>query len=137
MLTAAQYQEKHARRLKASIPDITTGVAAVTVAPGGLAAAKQAKMIDRLTASVTSGKWAAKVSAVTLADWKTATTNKGIPRISGGIDGAAAKVTAFATRLLPFETTLQSTVNALPDVTLEDSIARMTAWVRGMAQFPG
>ena len=135
MLTPQQYQEKHNRRLKASIPDITTGVNAVTASPMIAAAAKQAKMLERLTASVNAGKWSTALRAVTLEQWKSATVTKGIPRIAGGIDGAADKVTAFATRLLPFEATLAATVNALPDVTLEDSIARMTAWVRGMTTF--
>jgi hypothetical protein len=135
MLTPQQFQDKHNRRLKASIPDITLGVNAVTVSPTSAAAAKQAKMLDRLSTAVNSGKWAASLRAVTLDQWKTATVTKGIPRIAGGIDGSADKVIAFATRLLPFETTLQNTVNAMPDVTLEDSIARMTAWVRGMVTF--
>jgi hypothetical protein len=137
MLTPQQFQEKHNRRLKAAIPDITTGVAAVTASPTIAAAAKQAKMLDRLTTAVTSGKWAASLRAVTLEQWKSATTTKGIPRIAGGIDGAADKVTAFATRLLPFEATLMGTIATMPDVTLEDSIARMTAWVRGMTTFRG
>jgi hypothetical protein len=135
MLTPQQFQEKHNRRLKAAIPDITTGVQAVTASPMVAAAAKQAKMLDRLTASVNNGKWATSLRAVTLDSWKNATVTKGIPRIAGGIDGSADKVVAFATRLLPFETTLQTTVKAMPDVTLEDSIARMTAWVRGMTTF--
>jgi len=137
MLTPQQFQEKHNRRLKAAIPDITTGVNAVTASPTIAAAAKQAKMLDRLSAAVNSGKWATNLRAVTLEQWKSATVTKGIPRIAGGIDGAADKVVSFATRLLPFESTLMGTINTMPDVTLEDSIARMTAWVRGMTTFRG
>jgi len=45
------------------------------------------------------------------------------------------KVEAFFGELLPFQDGLKNTVDAMPDVTLEDSIQRMTTWTRGMADF--
>jgi len=41
----------------------------------------------------------------------------------------------FYTQLFPFQDSLAGTVRNMPDLTLEDSISRMTAWVRGMAEF--
>jgi hypothetical protein len=92
-------------------------------------------MLARLTTAVQSGKWAAGLNRVTVDQWKAATINKGIPRIANGIDAAADKVVAFASQLLPFEQTLQGTVSKMPNLNLEDSINRMTAWTRGMAKF--
>ena len=134
-LTPKQAQEKHARRLKAAIEDITLGVDAVTEAPGKKAAAKADKMLAKLSESVRDGTWAKRVGAVTLEDWKRHMKEKGIPRISAGIDGAAAKTEDFFSQLFTYQDTLQGTLRGMPDLTLEDSISRMTTWVRGMAKF--
>lgn len=134
-LTPSEAREKHARRLKASLEDMARGVNAVTEAPGRKAAAKQEKMLANLTASVRSGKWASKVSAVPLDEWKKQMVEKGLPRVSAGIDGAAAKVESFFGQLLPYQDSLKSKLTGMPDLTLEDNISRMTTWIRGMAGF--
>lgn len=134
-LTPKQAREKHARNLKASVPDIQIGVDAVSEAPGKKAAAQQEKMLANLTEAVRSGKWARRVEGVSLEDWKATMLNKGVGRIAAGIDGASEKVEAFFAQLFPYQDTLQAEIDRLPDLTLEDSIQRMTAWVRGMANF--
>lgn len=135
MMTAEQFQEKQARRLKAAVEDIKAGVERVQDSPTAKAAAKQEKMITNLTKAVTSGKWAGRLRSVSLEDWKAKTIDKGLSRISSGIDGAKDKTIAFANQLLPFQSSLQETVSKMPDLTLEDSIARMTAWTKGMSKF--
>ena len=134
-LTPKEAQEKHARNLKASVPDITLGVERVTEAPGKKAAAKAAKMLANLTKSVQDGTWGARVSAVTLEDWRRHMIEKGIPRISAGIDGAAAKTEDFFSQLFSYQDTIKVKLDKMPDLTLEDSISRMTTWVRDMAKF--
>lgn len=134
-VNATQFQEKHARRLKAALEDMRTGVNRVTEAPGEKAAAAQDKMRANLTAAIDSGKWARRVSSVTLPEWKNAMINKGVPRVSAGIDGAAEKVREFAEQLITHENALLTQVERLPNVTLEDSINRATTWIRGMAGF--
>ena len=136
-VTPDQYQEKHARRLKAAVPDIQAGIQRVTESPTAAAAAAQAKMLERLTNSVTSGKWAGRLRAVTTEQWKNAALTKGVPRIASGIDGASDKVKAMAAKLLPFENNLLNEVQRMPDATIEDSISRATAWMRGMAKYTG
>lgn len=135
MLTPDQFADKHARNLKASIQDIQQGINNVTEAPTAKAAKAQTKMLQNLTNSVNSGKWAARLNSVSVEDWKSAAINKGLPRIASGIDGARAKVVDFASQLLPYEANLQAQVTKLPNLTLEDSINRMTTFVRGMAKF--
>ena len=134
-VTAEEYAEKHARRLKGAVEDIRRGVERVTEAPTAKAADKQDKMIANLQAAVSSGKWARRLRAVTLEEWKDKTLGKGIGRIAAGIDAAHAKQVDFAVQLLAFEETLKVKVDAMSDMTLEDSIAKMTAWARGMSKF--
>jgi len=134
-ITPQQYQEKHARRLKSSTEDIRLGVGRVTVAPTLQAVAKKEKMLANLQESVRSGKWERGLRRVSLEEWKSKTIDKGIGRIAAGIDAAAAKQVDFATQLIAFENQLLTRVEAMPDLVLEDSIARATEWIRGMAKF--
>jgi len=134
-LTAEEFQEKHARRLKASLEDMRHGVEGVTENPMAKAAAKADKMKANIVASIDSGKWAAGLNRVATDDWKRAMIDKGINRVASGIDGAAPKVTAFAAKLLPFIDGEVAKVKKMPDITLEDSISRMTSFVRGMSKF--
>ena len=134
-ITPEEFAEKHARRLKAAIPDMIAGVDRVTEAPTLKAAARADKMLANVSAAVQSGKWAAGLKRVSLDDWKKQFKEKGAARVSAGIDGAKDKVTDFASQLLPFQSSLQNEVSKMPDLTLEDSITRATAWIRGMAKF--
>lgn len=134
-LTAQEFQEKHARRLKASVEDVRKGIDRVTENPCDKAAAKADKMLANLTASVTGGKWAAGLKRVTLEEWKRKARDIGVNRIAAGIDGASDKVVAFAEQLLPHIDREQAKIKAMPDVTLDDNINRMTSFIRGMANF--
>ncbi len=134
-LTPKEAQEKHAKRLKASVEDIRAGINRVTENPCEKAAAKQEKMKTRLMASIDSGKWADGLRSVPLADWKKKFLDKGVNRISAGIDAAAPKTEAFFSQLFPHIDTLQTQVKAMPDLTIDDSIARMNTFVRGMSKF--
>ena len=134
-LTAKEVQEKHGRRLKGAIEDMRSGIDRVTVSPTAQAAAKQEKMKARINAAIDSGKWAAGLRAVSLEEWKDKITTKGLPRVAAGIDAAAGKVEKFYGQLLPHIDKVKVDVQKLPDLTLEDSINRMSTFVRGMARF--
>lgn len=134
-MTPAEFQEKHARRLKGAVQDIRAGIEKVTESPMAKAAAKETKMVNNLQAAVTSGKWRAGLNRVSLQQWKDQAINKGLNRIAAGVDGSKDKVIAFAGDLLAYESGLQQTVNKLPDLTIEDSINRATSWIRGMSKF--
>lgn len=132
-LTASEFQEKHARRLKAAVEDVRKGIDRVTENPCEKAAAKQDKMLTNLTAAVTGGKWAAGLKRVSLEEWKKKARDIGVNRIAAGIDGAKTKVIAFAEQLLPHIDAGQTKIKTMPDVTLDDNINRMTTFVRHMA----
>jgi len=134
-LTAEQVADKHARRLKGAIGDMEDGINRVTVAPGKAAGAKAAKMLANLTAKVQDGTWKRRVEAVPLDEWKSKMITKGLPRVAGGIDAASGKMTDFFSQLLPAVDAAQAKVKAMPDLTIEDSINRMTAFIRDMAKF--
>jgi hypothetical protein len=134
-ITPEEYADKQARRLKASIDDIRSGIEKVDEAPTAKAAQKQDKMLQNLTHAVQSGVWASRLKAVSLDEWKNKALNKGLGRIASGIDGAKDKQVAFASQLLDYQKGLLSKVEKMPDLTLEDSINRMTEWVRGMSKF--
>jgi hypothetical protein len=136
-ITPEEFAEKHARRLKASLPDMQAGVLRVTKAPTEQAAAKQDKMLANLTASVQSGKWARGLRRVSLSDWQQKFIDKGLNRVAAGIDGAKDKQVAFATQLFAHENAILAKIEKMPDMTLEDSIQRMTTFTREMAKFKG
>jgi len=134
-LSPEEFQEKHARRLKGAVEDMRAGIERVTEAPTLKAAAKKEKMKQNLVASIDSGKWEAGLKRVTLDDWKTKMIDKGLGRVAAGIDGAKQKVIDFASELLPFQDKIKDELAKMPDLTLEDSISRMTHQVRSMSKF--
>lgn len=132
-VSAAEYAEKWGRRLKGATEDIRRGIQRVSEAPGEKAARSQDLMLSKLTASVNDGTWAAQVRAVTLGDWQGAAINKGVPRIAVGVDQAQQSQTQMAERLLAAVDASAAEARRLPKGTLEDSINRMSTFVRGMA----
>jgi hypothetical protein len=134
-MTAQEFREKHARRLKAATEDMRKGIDAVTVNPCELAAAKQDKMIANLTKSVNDGTWKRGLLRVSLEQWKTKARDVGVNRVAAGIDAAAAKVESFASDLLPHIAAGQAKLKSMPDITLDDNINRMTSFVRHMSTF--
>jgi hypothetical protein len=111
------------------------GVEKVSVAPTKKAAQKIDKMKARLIAKFDDGTIKARLEKVTLEEWRDKMINKGLARVSGGIDAAHDKVVDFASQLLPAVDAARSKVQAMPDLTLEDSINRMTTFIREMAKF--
>ena len=132
-LTPQEFQEKHARRLTASVEDVRRGIDRVTESPMEKAAAKKDKMLANLTAAVNDGRWEKGLKRVSLEDWKTKTRDVGVGRIAAGIQAASSKVIAFAEELLPHIDAGQAKLKTMPDITLEDNIARMSTFVRHMA----
>lgn len=127
--------EKWGRNLKGASEDIKRGVSRVTEAPGIKAAAKVEKMKSRLIASIDDGTWENNVAAVPLSEWQNKMLTKGVPRISAGVEAANGKVIEFHTQLADHQRTIDAELERMDDITLEDSINRMTTQVRGMASF--
>ena len=134
-LTPEEFQEKHNRRLKAATEDIRKGIEAVSVSPPSQAAAKIDKMKTHLMAKFDDGTIKKRLEGVTLEAWKSQAKDKGVNRISSGIDGATEKVKKFAGELLPKVYGLSDEIKRMPDMTIDDSIARATKFIREMSKF--
>lgn len=136
-VNAQQWLDKWGRRLNAASPDITSGVNGVQTAPGVSAAAAQDRMLTNLTAAVTSGLWAKRVSGVSLSDWKSAMVNKGIPRLAAGVSQAQKSAAPVITNLLNAVDNAAAQANAIPKGGIEQSIARASAFMRAMSGSKG
>lgn len=130
-----QIAEKWGRRLSASQQDIIDGVNAVQENPAQKAIASKAKMKQNWLAAIDGGKWETGLSKVSLSDWKNAMIQKGVNRISQGVTSGQPKMQAYMTEAMPVIEQLQKDINSMPSLTIEDSIARSAAWIRGMKNF--
>lgn len=136
-MTGQEAADKWQARLAGSTAEITRGINRVTEAPGMKAAQKQDKMLRGITEAVQSGKWARNVSAVSLADWKKAALEKGVSRISAGATAAVPKMASTLTKIFAHQDTIQNELANMPDITLEENLARMVHQARRMADFKG
>lgn len=127
--------DKWARRVAGSTQDVIDGVNAVRVNPAEQAIAKKAKLLQNFTAAVQDGRWERGLRKTTLDSWRQAMIQKGVSRIAQGAEAAKPKMASFMAELLPYQETVASEIASMPDLTLEDSIQRMTAWTRRMSQF--
>ena len=134
-VTPEEYAEKWNRRIKAGLTDMRKGVEKVTEAPGAKAAKAADKMKAKINEAIDNGTWGKNVAAISVDEWKSKMINKGIPRVSGGADASKDKVASFAGKLLPAVDAAAAKAKALPSLTLEDNITRMTTFIREMAKF--
>lgn len=134
-LTGSEFAEKWARNIKQSITDIQRGIERVSEAPGQKAAAKKAKWVARMTDAQTHEKWATRVAAVSLDEWKARAREVGTSRIPSGADAAVGKMANFGEQLLSHIDAGLGKIKGMPDVTLADTKARMDAWFDHMSKF--
>jgi hypothetical protein len=89
-------------------------------------------MLSGITNAVTSGKWAAAVSGVSLQSWQQSMIQKGIPRIATGVTAAKANKVGTITTLLQNVDAAVASVSSLPKGGLAQGIARATAFMTAM-----
>lgn len=134
-LTPEQIADKQVARSVAAVADYKQGVQAVTVSPTAKAAQNLDKYLEKTAEAVNSGKMAANLNSVTLQSWQDSTVNKGGSRYASGVQAAKAKIANFQRQIAPFRDALSAQVQAMPKKTLEDSLARVEANIRGMSKF--
>ena len=134
-LTAEEAQEKHARRLKGSVSDIVKGIEKVTVSPTAKAAEKIDKMKAHLDEAFASGKVERALKRVSLDEWKSKAAKKIPSRLGAGIDEAKDKMTDFFSKLFAHQNSGLPKIKEMPDLTKEDTKARMVAWFEHMSKF--
>lgn len=131
--SASEVAQKWATNLSGSTTSITSGVNAVTEAPGVRAAAKVDLWMQKLQAS--RDKWVRNVSAVPLQSWKDSMISKGIPRVASGAQAAQPKVQRFMSQFLPYLESGRATIDAMPKGDLGSAAAKMVAQMNYNAQF--
>jgi hypothetical protein len=123
---------KWATRTGAATQDVVAGVDRVTEHPGRKAAAQQAVWAANVQAS--QEKWARRVQAGTLEEWKSR-TKEGANRIASGVQAKKSKVESFWQEFGPFQDTVTAQTNAMPRGSLEQNLARMINQARRTAEF--
>jgi len=133
MLTPQQISQKWLTNFGNGTTAMTDGVNAVQTAPGQLAAQQSALWLARLQAS--QQKWANRVAAVSLQDWKSAMINLGIPRAQQGAQQKQARYTAFITEYSNFLSSAVPAIRQMPKGSLSASIARASAMITASYQW--
>lgn len=127
-MSPAEAQQKWQSRTAGSTQEMVAGVQRVTEAPGAKAAAKSQKWLAAVTAA--EPKFRRNVAAVTLEEWKKAMLEVGVPRVASGVQAKGHKWGKFAAEFFPHLDEGIRRVNAMPDTSFEDRLARMVAMVR-------
>lgn len=133
-VNAQEFVDKWGRRTKAATQDYVNGINRVTEAPGQAAAKSVDRMRQGINDALDSGRWAAKVSGVSLQEWQQKAAEKGAQRIASGVDGATATMQQKAERLLQDIDASVAVVKRMPKTTLEDRINRMVTYTREMSK---
>lgn len=113
-LSPQQVADKWAAKAAASGNDYKNGIQSVTVAPGQLAAAAQDVMLQKLTEAITSGRWAARVSGVSLSAWQQAAMTKGVANYGTGVQAGKGKMAAAMSYYLPIANQIKEAVRSIP-----------------------
>ena len=130
---ATQAAERWSQNFGAAGTRYQEGIAAVSVAPGQLAAAQKPAYVAGVNAN--QDIWAAKVAGVSLADWKNAAATTGAQRLATGAAKGAPKVSSFMGKFLP---QLKSTVDSLPPRgSFDQNLARFNAYAQALHQQKG
>lgn len=125
--TAAQVAQKWQQDTSAAQQTYVDAVQATTIDPTARAIAQAQQAISGYTNAITSGRWAAALSAVGIQGWKAATLAKA-NNFSVGVAAGAPKYQAKMTTWLPI--IYQAVANAdstNPRGTIQQNLARANA----------
>lgn len=129
----ASATQKWVTNLSNATAAMTAGANRVQTAPGQLAAAAADKWLMRVQQA--KAKFASRVGAVSLDQWKTAYTTYGVQRVASGAQAKQGKMAAFQADWLAYLAANQGKIDRMPNVTLEDGINKATAQIRLNAAF--
>jgi hypothetical protein len=134
-LTPQEAAQKWRDRLAGATEDVKAGIMRVTESPTAKAADSADKWFAGIQKAKSTGKFERGLRSVSLEEWKAKAAGVGADRIATGAAAAVDKVEGVYAKLFPFEERLQNDVKKMPNVTLEDSVNRSVAWIRGMSKF--
>ena len=135
-VNADQFYQLWRDHLNQAVDRIRIGVQNTTENPCEKAAAAADRWLARIQEAYNSGRWQENLRSVSLDQWKRAMLEKGVPRITQGTAGAEPVVKDFARKLIDhLNNVVLPEIERMPKVTLEDSINRVTTFIRLMSQF--
>ena len=134
--TPQQITDKWVRNMGNSVPDYVAGVNAVTEAPGAKAALAADKWLAGIQEAHRTRRYQESVGNVSLSSWKTNTAEKGAQRLASGAEAARGKMLATTTKLMVNVAEVKSIIDAMPDNTFEQRLARSTRWAQEMHARP-
>jgi len=135
MITPQQASQKLGNGIRNGSTAYTNGVNAVQTAPSQLAIAKKSKWVQAMTDPKTHDRWEAGLGRISLTDWKSAASGVGAQRFAQSADKAQTNYQEFATDFFPFLASVQSQVNAMPDVTLDERINKAVQNMRLISNY--
>jgi hypothetical protein len=135
MADVAAVVAKWQRNMTGAGPTIKAGVMAVRESPMEKAANSAQLYAQKVQEAVASGRYQAGLRAVSLSEWQEATANKGVNRITAGVQAALPKVQAFQAQLQPFAEQVKRQIATMPKGGPAESDARMLAAVNMMRSF--
>jgi hypothetical protein len=97
----------------------------------GLAVAAQPKMLANVQQAITSGRWARRLQERGTAGWKAATVAKAA-NYATGIAAGGDDYQRAMTEWLPIIQSAAASVQAMPNTSFADSLARMTAYATAL-----
>lgn len=130
---ATMAKDKWLANIGTATERMKTGANNVTVAPGAKAAAAADKWLARVTQA--RDKFANNVGRVTLQQWRDAYVNVGIPRVSQGAQAKQEKYLSAMQDFLPYLKQGVDKIDAMPKLSIADSIARATAMIQHNAAY--
>lgn len=126
--------DKWKRRITGAVQDIVTGIDSVTDNPMEAAAGKKDKMLANITRSIQDGSWEKGLKNVSLSDWKSKTKAKVSQRLAGGVEESMGKRRNFDTWMVNRLNGVLPRIKEMPDLTIEDSINRVRAFMEHMSK---
>lgn len=133
--TATEIADKWKRRAMGASSDYKKGIERVTESPTEKAANKADKMRANLLKALDEGKWEKALRSVSLEEWKRMASTKGATNYATGISASESKMAEFMSEILPHIESGQRALEGMPDITIEDSKARVIFWIDHMAKF--
>lgn len=135
MANPAAILAKWKRNAAAGVEDFKSGVKAVTTSPTAKAAQQADKYLRNIQEAVTSGRYAASLNAVSLADWQQATADKGARNYATGISSISPRAQRAMADQQAAAEQIKQQIAQMPNGTEAESEARMLAAVRLMRQY--
>lgn len=132
---ASTVAQRWAQNAAAAAPRYVQGAEQTSKDPTALAIAALPKYMQRVQEAYQSGRTQRGLQRAGKAGWLAGVTGKGAMNYSNGVSASQGKFAERIAPVLAYEATLQGQINNMPNLTLQDSINRATAWIQGMAAY--